>query len=70
MAEGYKYHNGTRWIGGAAAHEHKVKEDGGLEQHYTKIIGEALKSFIPGFLKIITEEANKKEFKNYLKKAK
>ncbi|SDL24090.1 hypothetical protein [Natronincola ferrireducens] len=34
----YSYFNGKRKIGGTAALLHKIKLDGGLEEHYKKLI--------------------------------
>jgi hypothetical protein len=38
MAEGYRIHNGKRWIGGTAATLHIIKKDSGLKKHYVKML--------------------------------
>lgn len=60
---GYRYHNGTRFIGGTAALLHKVKEDGGLNNHYNKVIQKAL----PGIVDSLIDDENKQDLKKSLK---
>ena len=60
---GYRYHNGKRFIGGTAALLHKVKEDGGLNNHYNKVIHKAL----PGIVDAIIDDENKQDLKKSLK---
>lgn len=35
---GYSYFNGKKTVAGTAALLHKIKSDGGLEEHYKKLI--------------------------------
>jgi hypothetical protein len=56
MEMSYRYYNGTRWIGGTAAFLHQVKEDGGLNEHYTKVISVAIDAMI-----VDTNKQNKKK---------
>lgn len=60
---GYRYHNGKRFVGGTAALLHKVKEDGGLNNHYNKVIQKA----IPGIVDAIIDDENKQDLKKSLK---
>lgn len=39
---GYRYHNGERWVGGTAAILHTIKQDGGLNQHYQRVIAHSI----------------------------
>lgn len=56
---GYRYYNGTRFVGGTAALLHKIKKDGGLSKHYQKIIQQSIMDFI--------QAANEEEKRNYIK---
>ena len=61
MNNGYRHYNGTRFVGGTAALLHKIKKDGGLSQHYQKIIQKSITDFI--------QAANEEEKRNYIKLA-
>lgn len=61
MKNGYRHYNGTRFVGGTAALLHKIKKDGGLSQHYQKIIQKSITDFI--------QAANEEEKRNYIKLA-
>ena len=48
MSKGYKYYNPEkqRWVAGTAALIHVIKEDGGLEAHYDKIVRRSISNLI------------------------
>ncbi|MCO5385374.1 MAG: hypothetical protein NHB14_05870 [Desulfosporosinus sp.] len=39
---GYSYFNGERTVAGTAALLHKINLDGGLEEHYKKVLDEVI----------------------------
>ena len=43
---GYSYFNGQKTVAGTAALLHKVRLDGGLHEHYKKVIDDAVTCFI------------------------
>ena len=62
--DAYRYHNGTRWVGGTAALHHKVKEDGGLNAHNQQVIYKAL----PNIVSALIEDENKKTARNSIRR--
>lgn len=61
MGNGYRHYNGKRFVGGTAALLHKVKQDGGLSNHYEKIIQKAIEYII--------QAVNEEEKRNYVRPA-